>query len=99
MKKKGVETVDDAINGALDIISETVSDDADLRKKLYAEYTGHALIVSKKPPMKKLKPFIRIIMITASLRVRYLRTDFSHLTEENVRMRSRSASSRKNSML
>ena len=46
-EEKGVETVDDAINGALDIISETVSDDADLRKKLYAEYTGHALIVSK----------------------------------------------------
>ena len=43
-EEKGVETVDDAINGALDIISETVSDDADLRKKLY---TGHALIVSK----------------------------------------------------
>ena len=31
----------------MDIISETVSDDADLRKKLYTEYTGHALIVSK----------------------------------------------------
>ena len=46
-EEKGVETVDEAINGALDIISETVSDDADLRKKLYAEYTGHALIVSK----------------------------------------------------
>ena len=46
-EEKGVETVDDAINGALDIISETVSDDADLRKKLYTEYTGHALIVSK----------------------------------------------------
>ncbi|MBQ0098967.1 MAG: RNA-binding transcriptional accessory protein, partial [Firmicutes bacterium] len=32
--EKGVETVDDAINGAQDIIAETVSDDASLRKEL-----------------------------------------------------------------
>ena len=31
---KGVETVEDALAGASDIIAETISDDADLRKKL-----------------------------------------------------------------
>ncbi len=33
-EEKGVETVDDAINGAQDIIAETISDDASLRKEL-----------------------------------------------------------------
>ena len=33
-KEKGVETVTDAINGAKDIIAETVSDDAELRKQI-----------------------------------------------------------------
>ena len=45
-EEKGVSTSDDAVNGALDIISEIISDDADLRKKLYAEYSGYAFIVS-----------------------------------------------------
>ena len=45
-EEKGVSTSDDAVNGAMDIISEIISDDADLRKKLYAEYSGYAYIVS-----------------------------------------------------
>ena len=44
---KGVQTAQEAIDGALDIIAEQVSDDAALRKKLYAVYLAHALIVSK----------------------------------------------------
>lgn len=46
-EEKGVESVDDAINGALDIIAEAISDDADVRKKLMAFYNRNALIVSK----------------------------------------------------
>ncbi len=45
--EKGVETVDDAITGALDIIAESISDDADVRKKLMAFYNRNALIASK----------------------------------------------------
>ena len=33
-EEKGVSSADDAIAGACDIIAETVSDDADLRKRL-----------------------------------------------------------------
>lgn len=43
----GVETVDDAINGARDIIAEIISDDAELRKKLRSLYEKHGEIVVK----------------------------------------------------
>ncbi len=46
-EEKGVSSVEEAIAGASDIISETVSDDADLRKKLYEEYFGYAMIETK----------------------------------------------------
>ena len=82
----------------MDIISETVSDDADLRKKLYAEYTGHALIVSKATD-EKAETVYKNYYDYSELACKIPRTDFSHLTEENVRMRSRSALNRKNSML
>ena len=41
--EKGVETADDAIGGALDIIAEDISDNADLRKKLRMQFgrRGH----------------------------------------------------------
>ena len=41
--EKGVETTDDAIGGALDIIAEDISDSAELRKKLRLQYDrrGH----------------------------------------------------------
>ena len=45
-EEKGIDVSEDAISGALDIISEIISDDADLRKKLYAEYSGYANISS-----------------------------------------------------
>ncbi len=34
MKKKGVTSVEDAIQGAMDIIAELVSDNAEIRKRI-----------------------------------------------------------------
>ncbi len=45
--EKGVETVEDALQGASDIIAEQISDDADLRKELRALYLRRAALVSK----------------------------------------------------
>lgn len=85
-KEKGVETVDDAINGALDIISETVSDDADLRKNCMPN-TRVMHSSCPKQPMKKLKRSTIITMTTASLRAGYRRTDFLPSTEVSVKRR------------
>ena len=46
-EEKGVETVEDAIAGALDIIAENISDDADYRKKIKSMCFREALIVTK----------------------------------------------------
>ena len=46
---QGVDTVLDAINGAMDILAEQISDDADLRKLLREETIKCGTIVSKKP--------------------------------------------------
>lgn len=45
---QGVDTVLDAINGAIDILAEQISDDADLRKLLREETIKCGAIVSKK---------------------------------------------------
>ena len=45
--EKGVETVEDALQGASDIIAEIISDDADLRKMLRELYWRRASIVSR----------------------------------------------------
>lgn len=45
---QGVDTVLDAINGAMDILAEQISDDADLRKLLRKETIKCGAIVSKK---------------------------------------------------
>ena len=45
---QGVDTVLDAINGAMDILAEQISDDADLRKLLREETIKFGVIVSKK---------------------------------------------------
>lgn len=45
--EKGVETVEDAINGAKDILAEQFSDDADLRKMLREETMKHGQLVTK----------------------------------------------------
>ena len=45
--EKGVETVEDALAGASDIIAENISDDAELRKMLRAYFLKNGIIVSK----------------------------------------------------
>ena len=45
--EKGVGTVEDAIQGANDIIAEIISDDADIRKQLKELYHKRAVLVSK----------------------------------------------------
>ncbi len=45
--EKGVETVEDALQGASDIIAEWISDDADVRKELRALYLKRAMLVSR----------------------------------------------------
>lgn len=45
--EKGVESVEDAINGAKDILAEQFSDDADLRKMLREETVKHGQLVTR----------------------------------------------------
>ena len=45
--EKGVETVEDAMQGACDIIAEMISDDAQVRKELKALYRKRANLVSR----------------------------------------------------
>ena len=45
-EEKGVPTVQDAIGGAMDIIAETLSDNAEIRKKLRAAFRGGAMLGS-----------------------------------------------------
>lgn len=46
-EEKGVVSAEDAIQGAMDIIAETVSDDPNLRKLLAEMYTSKGVIVSQ----------------------------------------------------
>ncbi|MCQ2449483.1 MAG: RNA-binding transcriptional accessory protein [Clostridia bacterium] len=43
----GVETVEDALQGAMDIIAERISDDADVRKRMRFVCMAHGLLCSK----------------------------------------------------
>ena len=43
----GVETAEDALNGAMDIIAEKISDDADVRKRMRFVCSAHGLITVK----------------------------------------------------
>ena len=45
--EKGVETVEDALQGGSDIIAEEISDNADIRKELRELYLRRAMLVSK----------------------------------------------------
>ena len=45
--EKGVETAEDALAGASDIIAENISDDAELRKMLRSYFLKNGIIVSK----------------------------------------------------
>lgn len=44
---KGIESADDAISGAMDIIAENISDNAEFRKKIRALTFEHGVIISK----------------------------------------------------
>lgn len=44
--EKGVETAEDAVTGACDIIAETVSDDAELRKRFRRQYNARGSVNS-----------------------------------------------------
>ncbi len=46
-KEKGIENVEEAINGALDIIAENISDDANYRKQIKRIYYKEATITTK----------------------------------------------------
>lgn len=46
-EEKEVLTIEDAINGAKDIIAENIADDSDYRKKIKSMYFREALIVTK----------------------------------------------------
>jgi uncharacterized protein len=46
-KEKGVETIDDALNGAMDIIAETISDNAEYRKAIREVFLKEGMIVTK----------------------------------------------------
>lgn len=46
-EEKGVNSVDDAMNGAMDIIAEEISDNADFRKALRDMFFKHGMLVSK----------------------------------------------------
>ena len=45
--EKGVESAEDAPQGASDIVAERISDDADIRKRLRTLYQSRAVLVSK----------------------------------------------------
>ena len=51
--EKGVETEEDAINGALDIIAENIADDADYRKKIKSMCFREAVIATKNAKEEK----------------------------------------------
>lgn len=51
--EKGVETVEDAIQGACDIIAENISDDSEIRKYLADFYMNRGMVVSKAADSEK----------------------------------------------
>ena len=58
--EKGVETAEDAINGAMDIIAENISDDADIRRRLRC--SPLPVCSSRAPQTAKKRASIRCIM-------------------------------------
>ena len=56
-KEKGVETEEDAIKGALDIIAENIADDADYRKKIKSFCFREAVTASKASKEDEKSPY------------------------------------------
>ncbi len=55
--KKGVETAEDAINGALDIIAENIADDSDYRKRIKSFCFREAVISTKATKEEEKSPY------------------------------------------
>ena len=51
--EKGVETLEDAIGGAMDIIAENISDDADIRRRLRSLFTVAGVLQSRAADSEK----------------------------------------------
>ena len=45
--EKGVNTVEEALNGAMDIIAEDISDDAEIRKDIRDMFVKQGIVISK----------------------------------------------------
>ena len=56
-EEKGVQTEEEAINGALDIIAENIADDADYRKKIKSFCFREAVISSKASKEEEKSPY------------------------------------------
>lgn len=95
-EEKGVNSPEEAISGALDIIAETVSDNADYRKEIRKVTFEHAILVSKavkpeektvydmyydyKEPVNKIPPH-RILAINRGEKEGILKTKLEFDTE------------------
>lgn len=95
-EEKGVNSAEEAISGALDIIAETVSDNADYRKEIRKVTFEHAILVSKavkpeektvydmyydyKEPVNKIPPH-RILAINRGEKEGILKTKLEFDTE------------------
>ena len=98
-KEKGLETIEDCINGALDIIAEEISDNAQYRKKIRGityrtgklvsvadnkdEFTVYDMYYSFSEEIKKI-PSHRILAITRGEKEKILKVKIE-LDEESVR--------------
>ena len=72
--EKGVETIEDALNGAKDIIAETISDNADYRKKMKNLCNKEAVITTKatkneKSPYEMYYEFNEVVRTLPSHRI------------------------------
>ena len=72
--EKGVETVEEALQGASDIIAEEISDDAAIRKTLRELYLHQGILVSraaaKEPEVEEKLPADEFIRVHRSFIVR-----------------------------
>ena len=82
--EKEIETADAALQGAMDIIAEDISDNAELRKKIRALYEKAAKIESRATDEEQ-KQYIRIIMNSARVYPELPDTESLPLTEVKKR--------------
>lgn len=88
--EKGVETVEDAINGAMDIIAENISDDADIRRRLRSLFTVAGVLQSRAADSEK-RASIRCIMNMTSRSIKLRGIVCLPSTEARTKASSKSA--------